>query len=163
MSDLSHKLYELSVTCGMNQKYHQAEMSLWWNISIVLMLCAIISWSILFFYMDNRHIFHISAIVGIVCVASVIFSSYNYRFYSRMFRDWSELRQNTDILKIQVDDDTAPIEYLDNYTDRYFHYWKQKNTLNMLEPAPKEKLLYKCFEDELRARGVEEKDITKEK
>ncbi len=162
MNDLSFKFYELSVTCGMNQRYHQYEMTLWWWIYMIMIIPMVISAVITVVNWDTPTLFwKCSITIFALSILSWAFTLYNFTFYKNMFHDWSRLRQDVDIIKIEVEHDTRTLtpEIESEHRGKYNDLWKQKNTLNMLEPAPKEWLLQKSFENELRSRGVEEKDI----
>ncbi len=160
MENLSTNFYELSVTCEMNQYYHQYEMMWWWWGYMIVVLAVIISASITAVNWDSRGwLRKCNIVILVIAITSLMFTLYHYTFYKGMFNDWSTLRQNVDNSRILVAE-AAPEDVL-RLGKIYEVLSENKGRLNSREYAPKEWLLQQSFEKALRARGVEEKDIPK--
>jgi hypothetical protein len=158
-------VWALSEICGMNQRYHQYEVSYWtaWNtsITIVVAIVALLSFAFsLVSFLYRKQWAGITSLVvsAISMVLAVILNisptDANARFYSDMFRRWSDLRQEVDSLLVTADaakkgEPSAPWIF-----DRYQELLAKKNSLNALEPAPDWQLLQRCQNEEERSRGL---------
>lgn len=145
------QLMDLSITCGMNQRYWQAVESLQVSAPISMVLLGFVV------------VFGIAAIlVGVlsfaprltraiwVCVgATVTGASVVWLTYAippdgdaKLFRaEWTQLR-------LDVDD-----ALIDEDVSRYKEFVHRKNLISSREPEPRRSLLVSCLEDEERSRG----------
>jgi hypothetical protein len=158
-------VWDLSVTCGMNQRYHQYKLDFWSTsstaimvvVAIVALASAILT--VASFCRNNRGLGIASLVTSLLSVSvavalNVIPADTNARFYADMFRRWSDLRQDVDVLQVSADANGRDKPLTPWMLERFNQLLMKKNALNALEPAPNMDLLAQCQEEEERARGL---------
>jgi hypothetical protein len=180
-TELLNGLEELSVVCGMNQRYaqHMLSVAAWWasfvDISVVISTILGLALSIAAFYQPDRPLLPpcrivpqwlsemsrmdflslvismLAAVAGIVLVIAPF--SENANHYGQMLQLWSGLRQEVDTALVDaMAGGDADEKYLHH---RYRDLLAKKTSLNAQEPAPDGKLLEEFLAMEERSRGVE--------
>lgn len=126
-------------------------------VAIVALASAILT--VASFRRDRKGLAIASLVASLISVVvatalNVIPADTNTRFYADMFRRWSDLRQDVDILQVDADalkKDTSLTQWM---LRRYSELLAKKNALNALEPAPNLALLERCQDEEERFRGL---------
>lgn len=146
------KLYELSYTCGVNQRYHQT-LEWYWGVAergvrIVVGVLAVAGVS----SGDNwtTTIGYASLVAAIVL--NIIPLGDREKFHAELFRAWSDLRRETEKLDhcgTQAATKNAIRSY---HVERLSELEERKHALNGSEPAPWRCLLKRCEGDETESR-----------
>ena len=160
LEEVLNGLWELSITSGMNQRFHQhlADNALWWDfwwkLAVALATSAGAVLSVVGYF--NGKAKFIAATSAIVSILGMVFgvwlsiapSDATARQHLDLFRRWSDLRQDVDTVMVRSrtneDEAIAAPPFL---VDRYIDMLAKKNHLNSLEPSPDRALLER-FQDE---------------
>lgn len=176
------KLTDLSIICGMNQRYSQYRLtaadsiSEWIDVAVVVatMLCMVLAVVAYFIpkepvtiarvpftewrfrrNFDKLAMWCAIATAGVGLLLIVCPEGREVRRYSEMFQSWSDLRQDVDSVLNDAESEVPPAADHQAYLERrYRELLAKKNTLNSREPAPDKKFLDECLLAEERFRGV---------
>jgi hypothetical protein len=178
-------LMDLSIRCGMNQRYAQYMLSEangrsdWIDIGVVVttVLGAMLAVAAYFRPKDIFPVFWlprigvlrlafdrlavissaIAAVVGIVLIVSP--EREKVEHFNGMLQRWSDMRQDVDSVIVDADSERHPLgESEQAYLEwRYRELLAKKNALNAREPAPKQELLDTFLEMEEKSRGLPDK------
>lgn len=160
--DFAYQRLDLSMTAGMNQRYHQARSHWWicWNraVQIAVGLLAVIGacLAVSAASVDNVWV-DVSAILfaSLAAVAAIALNVLPLGDWAQehldLFRRWSDLREDVDALEFEQPPGAVgdiPRELV----DRLKALDAKKHRICGIEPAMNERLLEKCYRDENRSR-----------
>lgn len=160
--DYLNEIKDLSFTAGMNQRYHQHEMTRYKKtdkcikISVgVISLFGAIS-SLLSVSLGLLILGVTSAVISVIALAIAIVlnvhpSSEKGAYHQGLFRRWCDLREDVDGQSVLVEGSNSSKIASDDYL-RLRDLTTKKNRINSLEKRPNKELLNTCYEEENLAR-----------
>lgn len=176
-SDLIEKLYDLSFTAGMSQRYHQSAwtqsefldtgVQVFVGVFAVIgfiysmygyfkgsdkawLVAPVIKWITRGRYEpDYNAVSVFTAILSLIAatVLNITPTNKSVSYHADLFRRWSELRRDVDDLDIMARNEKSSITE-DELTRRYQELLARKNVINSLEKSAKRSDLIRFYEDE---------------
>jgi hypothetical protein len=145
------KLHKLTITCDINQRYHQILTWRWMLTDKIAKILVALTASLALmatFFGEHWKVTEI-AIALIALVAAIIlnvapFGEYE-KSYERLFQGWSRLRKSADSLLLKIDDDAG--DALAHCCEHFLELQNEMNLLNAEESAPYRTLLARCEGD----------------
>lgn len=147
-------IWQLSITAGMNQRYHQhlADQAASWDFLIKIAVAIITAIGAVVSVMSwqkpsAKPLGNASAALSVAGMLAAIVlniapSDATSKQHLDLFRRWSELRLDADALSVQFSDTQKESEPSPPFLiTRYSELLAKKNNLNSLEPAPIRELL----------------------
>jgi hypothetical protein len=156
------QLYILSVTAGMNQRYHQHKWTHFGRndkairVSVGIVAALSLVASVLGAANNWPEVNITSAVISGVGLIFAIWLNVSPAGekelrHQGLFQQWSDLRIDVDTTRVRVealeDEGQVPNEFIVRLQDL-----TQKNRINAQENAPDEKLLQNCYEKENKSR-----------
>jgi hypothetical protein len=159
--DFDHELLCLSMTAGMNQRYHQKRAHFWtcWNrgvqISVAVLAVTGVCLSVVTYFVEAKIADWFG--IGVATSAAIAAIALNVlplgdwaAMHLDLFRRWTDLREDVDSLKLETA--AEPSKY---GVQRLRELGAKVHRICATEPAPKEKLLHECHNAEKRSRKTE--------
>ena len=160
---LENQIHELSVICGMNQRFHQKLQGRYERRDRILqvVLAGFTTLGLILSCVPSETTGAISYWAGIVlsAVSVVLAVAVNIAPYSRiaaehkaLFVRWCDLRIAVDILAIRTEADAR--ESIKEYVERLVELSRWRESIDATEPPPDDALLSQCQVAEHHARGL---------
>jgi hypothetical protein len=158
--DFLDKQYHLSVTAGMNQRYHQEKADYWANrdaiakIATAVFATAGVVMSIVTIYNTETWAITMSVFVALVAAAGAfilnVFPFGTRELHHRdLLRRWSDMREEVDALEFILSDEKAPSKDL---VQRLKELDAKTHRICGTENSPDKKLLGTCYREEELSR-----------
>ena len=147
-------LWDLKFTTGSNQRYHHC-LEWWWGAIDKTVRIAVGVIAVLGFWTAFPNAATASAAfwIGLIGVVIALFLNViplgdREKFHGEMFRRWSDLRAESEVLEVKIGDKEASDSAGQAITERVLELIARENQLHADEPAPYRWLLQKCEGDE---------------
>lgn len=159
-SDFEWARYQISFTAGMNQRYHQKLADKWWKrdtiakaaTAILSVIGAMVA-SAAIYPKHSIFIDYIGLIVSVLAaISAVVLNIIPFGAWEKdhriLFKQWTDIRKEADLLAYSVSHDhQGPID-----TEELKKLESRVHMLCGDEPAPNEKMLNTCFNEEEKSR-----------
>ncbi len=156
--DAKNNMFELSVTCGMNVRYHQAYEDFWgkWDRAVKVAVVILTVIGLLFSVPD--FVSPVAAlIVGIIsATVALVLNVINFgdweKEHAKMFRLWSDLRSDAELMEFKIASKEEGGTIQPHLVERIAEIRIKANNLHAAERMPNHSFLHTCYHDELRYR-----------
>jgi len=142
------------VTTGSNQRYHHL-LEWWWGaidktVRIAVGVIAVLSFWAAFPNSTSPGAAFWIGLTGVVVALflNVIPLGDREKFHGEMFRRWSDLRADTEVLEVKIGDKAADDSAGPGIADRILELIGKEQQLHADEPAPYRRILKRCEGDE---------------
>jgi hypothetical protein len=162
------KQHHLSVTAGMNQRYHQNRQFLWtvWNrgIQIVVALLAVVgvclavaAFLVENWYVDIWSIAIASCAAGLAVAMNILPFGDWAALHADFLRQWSDLREDVDALQFDLDSTVS-----DELLERLKKLDAKVHRICGSEPKPNDRLIKRHYNDEVLSRELRDGPIAEQ-